>query len=144
MGPLVDMPEFPDHWNVIEDANADYPFRLATSPARNYLNSTFTETDASRAREGEPSVMIHPEDAQAHGVSDGDEVQLHNLRGETTLKARVFDGVARGVLIAESIWPNTAYKDGKGINRLTGADSPAPFGGAAFHDNRVNLRRAIQ
>ncbi len=142
MGPIDQLPVFPDHWNVIEDVNPEYPFRLATSPARNYLNSTFTETKTSRTREGEPSVMIHPDDARAHGLSDGDHVTLFNQRGETTLKARVFEGVVRGVLIAESVWPNTAYKDGKGINRLTGADSPAPFGGAAFHDNRVNLRRA--
>lgn len=144
MGPMESLPEFPDHWAVIEEANADYPFRLATSPARNYLNSTFTETQTSRTREGEPSVMMHPDDARAYGIADGDHVTLFNQRGETTLKVRYFDGVVRGVLIAESIWPNSAYKDGKGINRLTGADSPAPFGGAAFHDNRVNLRRAAQ
>jgi hypothetical protein len=44
------------------------------------------------------------------------------------------------VLIAESIWPNAAHEDGKGINTLTGADAAAPFGGAAFHDNTVWLR----
>ena len=32
-------------------------------------------------------------------------------------------------------------KAGEGINALTGADSPAPFGGAAFHDNRVALTK---
>ena len=54
----------------------------------------------------------------------------------------MFDGVRRGVLIAESIWPNKAYEDGKGINTLTGADAIAPYGGAAFHDNRVWVRGA--
>ena len=44
--------------------------------------------------------------------------------------------------IAESIWPNDAYPDGKGINTLTGADEAAPYGGAAFHDNKVWVRRA--
>ena len=48
----------------------------------------------------------------------------------------------RGVLIAESIWPNAAYEDGKGINTLTGADAIAPYGGAAFHDNRVWVKKA--
>jgi hypothetical protein len=47
----------------------------------------------------------------------------------------------RGVLIAESIWPNSAYADGRGINTLTGSDAIAPFGGAAFHDNRVWARK---
>jgi hypothetical protein len=46
------------------------------------------------------------------------------------------------VLIAEGIWPNAAHPDGRGINTLTGADQVAPYGGAAFHDNRVALERA--
>jgi hypothetical protein len=43
------------------------------------------------------------------------------------------------VLIAESVWPNAAHPFGRGINTLTGADAVAPYGGAAFHDNRVAL-----
>jgi hypothetical protein len=31
--------------------------------------------------------------------------------------------------------------DARGIDTLTGSDSTAPFGGAAFHDNKVWLRR---
>jgi hypothetical protein len=58
------------------------------------------------------------------------------------LHARVFDGVRRGVLIAESIWPNSAYPDGKGINTLVKADPIAPYGGAAVHDNKVWIRCA--
>ncbi len=69
-------------------------------------------------------------------------VVLGNARGQVRLHARLFDGVQRGVLIAESIWPNSAYADGCGINSLTGADSVAPYGGAAFHDNKVWVRRA--
>ena len=67
---------------------------------------------------------------------------LKAQRGEVRLHARLFEGVRRGVLIAESLWPNAAFADGCGINTLTGADSIAPFGGAAFHDNKVWLRRA--
>jgi anaerobic selenocysteine-containing dehydrogenase len=136
------MPPLPDHWEVIEEADSAHPFRLATSPARGFLNSSFTETPTSLANEGRPEVMIHPQDAAACGVAQGDEVVLGNRRGEVRLHAKVFDGVRRGVLIAESLWPNSAYADGRGINSLTGADSIAPFGGAAFHDNKVWLRKA--
>jgi anaerobic selenocysteine-containing dehydrogenase len=140
-GPYEHMPALPDHWDVIEEADDAHPFRLATSPARNFLNSTFTETPTSQAKErGRPEVMIHPDDAAAAGIGDGAEVVLGNTRGEVRLHARLFDGVRRGVLIAESIWPNHAYADGRGINTLTGADAIAPYGGAAFHDNKVWLR----
>jgi anaerobic selenocysteine-containing dehydrogenase len=136
----VDIPRLPDHWGAIEEATPEHPFRLATSPSRNFLNSTFTETPTSLAREKRPEVMIHPDDAAALGVATGDKVVLGNRRGEVRIHARLFDGVRRGVLIAESIWPNGAYEDGRGINTLTGADAVAPFGGAAFHDNRVWVR----
>jgi anaerobic selenocysteine-containing dehydrogenase len=136
------MPEWPDHWAVIEETDDAHPFRLATSPARSFLNSTFNETASSRAREGRPCVLIHPADARALGVTDGDKVILGNARGEVRIHAKLFDGVQRGVLISEGIWPNDAFEDGKGINTLTGADSPAPYGGAAFHDNKVWIKKA--
>jgi anaerobic selenocysteine-containing dehydrogenase len=136
------MPTLPDHWNVIEEADTEHPFRLATSPARGFLNSSFTETPTSLARERRPTVMIHPDDALALDVSDGEEVRLGNRRGVVRLHAKLFDGVRRGVLIAESLWPNSAYPDGRGINTLTGADPVAPFGGAAFHDNKVWLKKS--
>jgi len=142
-GPIARMPVLPDHWTVIEEADAACPFRLATSPSRNFLNSTFNETATSRSKEGgRPEVMIHPDDAAALAIANGDEVVLGNPRGEVQIHARLFAGVRRGVLIAESIWPNDAYPDGRGINTLTGADAVAPYGGAAFHDNRVWIRRA--
>jgi anaerobic selenocysteine-containing dehydrogenase len=141
-GPIAAMPKLPDHWTIIEEADATHPFRLATSPARGFLNSTFNETPTSRQKEGRPEVMIHPDDAGPLGITGGEAVVLGNRRGEVRLHARLFDGVRRGVLIAESIWPNEAFPDGRGINTLTGADAIAPYGGAAFHDNRVWIRRA--
>ncbi len=139
--PSSAIPTLPDHWEVIEEADTEHPFRLATSPARGFLNSSFTETPTSLAAERRPEVMIHPLDAAALAVTAGDEVVLGNRRGEVHLHAKLFDGVRRGVLIAESVWPNSAYADGRGINTLTGADAVAPFGGAAFHDNKVWVRK---
>jgi anaerobic selenocysteine-containing dehydrogenase len=140
-GPWREMPSLPDHWRVIEEADEEHPFRLATSPARNFLNSSFTEGPTSRSREARPEVMIHPDDAAGQGIANGDVVTLGNTRGRVRLHARLFEGVQRGVLISEGVWPNDAFADGEGINVLTGDDSPAPFGGAAFHDNRVWVRR---
>ncbi|HEX7883635.1 MAG TPA: molybdopterin-dependent oxidoreductase, partial [Afipia sp.] len=139
-GPVDGLPQLPDHWTVIEEADERHAFRLATSPARNFLNSTFNETPTSIGREQRPTVMIHPDDAKTLAIADGSKVTLGNERGEVRLHARLFEGVRQGVLIAESIWPNDAYEDGRGINTLTGADPIAPYGGAAFHDNRVWIK----
>ena len=142
MGPWRTMPCLPDHWAVTEDVDAAHPFRLATSPARNFLNSTFNETATSRSAEGSPSVKMHSLDADALGIAHGDRVVLGNERGDVTLDATLFDGLQRGILISEGLMPNHSFSDGKGINTLTGADSIAPFGGAAFHDVRVWVRKA--
>src|ERR1700748_1807945 len=141
MGAWDQMPTLPDHWAVIEEADQAHPFRLATSPSRSFLNTSFNETPSSQAREGAPSVMIHPLDAASLDIAEGDAVTLGNPRGETTLIAKLFEGVRRGVLIAESIHPNKTHIGGRGINMLTGAEAGAPVGGAAFHDNKVWVRK---
>ena len=65
---------------------------------------------------------------------------LGNDRGVIEIAVQRFPGVQRGVVIVESIWPNEAFKHGKGINFLTGADPAGPQGGAAFHDNRIWIK----
>ena len=86
-GALGEHAGLPDHWGVIEAATEEHPFRLATSPARNFLNSSFTETPTSLEKERRPEVMIHPDDAAAQGIADGDWVKLKNHRGEVFLRA---------------------------------------------------------
>ena len=138
---MKSMPSLPDHWDVIEKTSDDTPFQLVTAPARNYLNSTFTETETSRKKEGEPHARIHPRDAENVSIMDGDTVRLGNDRGNIIIKARVTQDTAPGVVIVESIWPNSAFEDGVGINALTGADPTAPVGGAAFHDNAIWINK---
>lgn len=140
-GRVETMPTLPDHWNVIEQTDDKMPFKLVTAPARNYLNSTFTETPTSIKKEGAPTVKINPADAEPLGVSDGDRVRLGNDRGNIVLKAHIEDGMCPGVVIVESVWPNSAFEEGIGINALTGADPTAPNGGAAFHDNAIWIRK---
>ncbi|QFT00371.1 Putative dimethyl sulfoxide reductase chain YnfE precursor [Labrenzia sp. THAF191b] len=139
-GPWQTMPELPDQWDSIELADEQHPFRLVTSPARSFLNSTFNETDSSKKKEGRPEVWLRPEEAERFGIEDGAKVKMGNRRGVVTLHARYVATVAPGTVISEGIWPNDAFEDGRGINTLTGADPVAPYGGAAFHDTAVWVR----
>ena len=132
-----EVPSTLGHWAINDDR---LPLRLVAGPARNFLNSSFTETRSSRKREGRPTVKIHPDDAKAAGVTDGVAVGLSNDRGEVWLHAEVTDIVRPGVVVVESIWPRDDFNGGWGINLLTSADRVAPAGGAAFHDTSVRLR----
>jgi anaerobic selenocysteine-containing dehydrogenase len=136
------MPALPDHMAVIDEATPEHPFRLITPPARSFLNSTFTETPASRQREGRPTALIHPEDCARLGLSEGDAVRIANRRAAVVVHARAFSGLQRGVVVVEGIWPNAAFPGGIGINALTSADPGFPAGGAVFHDTAVALSPA--
>ena len=66
------MPKLPDHMPAFEQTSAECPFRLMTSPARSFLNTSFTEMASGRKREGRPTVMLHADDAARLGIADGD------------------------------------------------------------------------
>ena len=136
------MPDLPDYMETIDTADADHPFRLIAAPARQFLNSSFTETPTSQKREQRPRVKIHPEDCDALGLSSGDRVRLGNAQGSVVVHAEPFDGLQRGVVVVESIWPNAAFEEGIGINALVSADPGPPRGGAVFHDTAIWIRPA--
>src|ERR1035437_2476139 len=109
-----------------------------------FLNTTFTETPGSRKREQRPTVLIHPADCEQLRIASGDRVKIGNQRGEIVVHAKAFDGLQRGVLVVESIWPNSDFETGVGDNALIGADPGPPNGGAVFHDSAVWVKRATQ
>jgi anaerobic selenocysteine-containing dehydrogenase len=138
----AEMPVLPDQAALIDAADGEHPFRLVAAPARQFLNSTFTETPGSLSREGRPTAMVHPADCLRLGVGDGDRVRLGNRLGSIVIHVRIFDGLQPGVVVVESIWPNAAFEEGGGINTLTSADAGPPKGGAVFHDTAIWVRPA--
>ena len=131
------MPALPDHMPVIDEPTPERPFRLVAAPARQFLNSSFTETSTSRRREGRPTVLVHPADAARLGLLEGGRVRMGNARGEVVVHVRLSNGLQPGVVVVESIWPNADFEGGIGINALTSDDPAPPKGGAVFHDTAV-------
>jgi anaerobic selenocysteine-containing dehydrogenase len=138
----AEMPEYPDHLDNIDRADDERPFRLVAAPARNYLNSTFTETPSSIKREVRPTAKMHPDDLAALGLEDGQAIRMGNRRAEIALHVQAFDGLQRGVVVVESVWPSRAFPNGLGINALTSAEPGPPRGGAVFHDTAVWVKAA--
>jgi anaerobic selenocysteine-containing dehydrogenase len=136
------LPALPDHAAVIDRTDAERPFRLVVPPARSFLNTTFNNMPSSVGREGKPVARIHPDDLSALGLADGTRVRLGNAQGSVALTARAFDGLQRGVVVVEGIWPNAAFAEGIGINALTSAEPGLPNGGAVFHDTAIWVRGA--
>jgi anaerobic selenocysteine-containing dehydrogenase len=143
LGPeQAQLPAFPDHVAAIDEGVPLRPFRLIAAPSRSFLNTTFNNTPSSIAREGWPTVLVHPDTLAALGIGAGDRIRIGNQRGSVVLRARSFDGLQKRVVIVEGLWPNHAFEEGIGINLLTSADPGLPNGGAVFHDTSVWLRPA--
>ena len=137
----VGMPDLPDHWDVIDAASAERPLRLVTAPARQFLNTSFTETSSAvRMERGEPVARLHPDDIARHALVDGGLVALANERAEVVVRVKAFDGLQPGTVVIESLWPNAAFPGGLGVNALTSAEPGRPAGGAVYHDTSVSAR----
>ena len=134
------MPELPDHMPVANDIDVEHPFRLVAAPARQFLNTSFTETQTSQKAEHRPTLMLRADDAARHGIQDGSLVRVGNRIADILLHAKIFDGMQPGVVIIESIWPNHAFIEGLGVNALVSAEPGLPNGGAIYHDTAVWLR----
>jgi len=137
----AEMPELPDHFDVIDKATPEKPFRMVTAPARTFLNSTFTETPGSLQREKRPTALINPADCERLGIATGDRVRIGNEKGSVLVHAQPRDGQQPGVVVVEGIWPNRNFENGIGINLLTSAEPGYPNGGAVFHDTAVWLHK---
>ncbi|MDX2102404.1 MAG: molybdopterin-dependent oxidoreductase [Alphaproteobacteria bacterium] len=137
-----EMPTLPNHLPPGYPASPRHPYRLLTSPARQFLNTSFNETPTAQAREGRPTVLIAEADAIHLGIADGDRVALSNDLGRVIVHAkRVASGQAPGTVVVEGLWSNHAFEGGLGINTLVSDEPGWPAGGGIFHDTAVAIDR---
>jgi anaerobic selenocysteine-containing dehydrogenase len=120
---------------------ARYPLAFLSPPARHFLNSSFANMARFREFEGEPHLDMHPQDAAARGIREGDRVRVFNDRGGYTLKARVNGKPRRGVVVAPSVWWKKHARDGGNANNVTSQRTTDLGGGATFYDCRVQVER---
>jgi anaerobic selenocysteine-containing dehydrogenase len=141
VGPLYKvMPRLVDWSERYERADQQHPYKLVCPPARSFLNTTFSETASSTAREGGPRLRMHPTAAAREGVREADRVRIGNDRGSVRLAITLDEGQDAGTLIVEGIWPADAFEEKRAINTLIGDEPVPPNGGAGFHDTAVWLR----
>ena len=119
-----------------------YPLAFLSPPARHFLNSTFANLKRFRDFEGEPRLEMHPEDAAARGIRDGDRVRVFNARGEFSLRASVNAKPRRGVVVAPSVWWKKFSPDGRNANQVTSQRIADLGGGATFYDCLVQVERS--
>ena len=126
-----------DLYGYRDDPATDaFPLSLISPALARQISSTF-----GQLHPGPAPVRIHPGDASARGVSDGDPVRVWNDLGEVRCRAKVSDATRPGVLVlAKGLWER--HTDNGNTSNALSPDTLADLGGGAcFNDARVQLER---
>lgn len=116
-----------------------FPLRLLTAPGYFQAHTAYAGVAALRKRAGAPECVLHPEDAAARRLEDGQAVELHNDHGTVRLQLRVSDETARGVAFVPGERP-AGEAGGGTINMLCG-DRYSDMGeGATYQSTRLDVR----
>ena len=113
------LPPMPD-WQPDPQEQADaarWPLRLLTAPGYFQSHTAYSAVAFLREREGAPCCILHPDDARARGLAEGQKVRLFNDRGAVGLVLRVSDEVQPGVALVPGQRPDEEAVSGT-INML--------------------------
>jgi anaerobic selenocysteine-containing dehydrogenase len=121
-----------------EAVSQSRPFTVITPSSSKRTNATFGGDAASS---GPEIVEINPSDAKAAAITDGILVEVSNDKGSVTLKAKLTDAVAPGILYSpKGTWLRTS-NTGQTVNSLIDADMKTDIvEGACYHETFVDLR----
>jgi anaerobic selenocysteine-containing dehydrogenase len=119
-----------------------WPLQLLTAPGYLQSHTAFSGNRYLRRRAGAPVCVLHPDDAAARGLHDGDPVDLVNDRGSVGVVLKVSDEVLPGVVLVPGQRPIADARHGT-INVLC-SDRYSDLGdGATYQDTRLDVRRAM-
>ncbi len=119
------------------DAPRDQSLVCISPPAHSFLNSSFANVDRLLKREKMPFLKLHPDDAQARQIEDGDQVRVWNELGNVTLTVQVTEDIIPGTVLAPGVWWTKFSPDGRNINQIVSAEETDMGAGATFYDTRV-------
>lgn len=134
------LPDMPDYVPDPEPPPPGCPLRLVTAPGHHLHHSSFMGVAAMRRREGGPWVRLHPDEAAARGIQQGQAVELWNAAGSVGLYARLTTDVPPGIVVVEGHRPQSHYLSGGPLNRLC-SDRYSDLGeGATYQSTWLEVR----
>lgn len=123
-----------------EQLSDEYPLRLISPPGPFILNTSMGNLDSLiKAAGGEPTVMVHPDDATKCFVQDGQMVHVRSRQGFILRKAVVTDAARQGVIVVPGQWWPKLAPDRKGLNELTHQGLTDLGGGSLFGNVVVSI-----
>ena len=135
---FADGDTLPD-WQPDPADTGRHKLQLLTAPGYFQSHTAFTGNGFLRQREGAPCAILHPEDAAARGLTDGQKIRLFNDQGEIGLMLHVREEVQPGVILVPGQRPDAEAVSGT-INMLC-ADTYTDMGaGATYQSTWLEVR----
>jgi molybdopterin guanine dinucleotide-containing S/N-oxide reductase-like protein len=124
------------------EAAKRFPLEFLSRKADNYMNTTFANLDGHRKMEARTSqrLEMHPFDAEARGIAEGDAVRIWNDRGALNLTAMMNGSLPAGVVAGKLDWAKLSV-DGANVNALTSEKLTDIGAGATFYSTLVEVER---
>ncbi len=120
-----------------EVPSAEYPLRLISPPGPYIINTSMGNIEELlRAAGGEPTVLLHPDDASAQRIDSGQRIRITSRQGSIIRKAIVTTDARQGVLVAVGQWWPKLAPDKKSLNELT-SQGLTDLGGGSLFGNAV-------
>ncbi len=108
-----------DHEGPVEMPDEEYPFQLTTGRRLAFHNTGTMTQDYKKVKDNEELLEICEEDAEKHGIEDGDMVRVSSRRGTVeAVKARVTDRVRPGLLFMGYSFPDQVPTNVLTINAI--------------------------
>jgi anaerobic selenocysteine-containing dehydrogenase len=134
------LPALPE-WRPDPTEPNGYGLRLLTAPGHHQSHTTFAFAERPRQLAGVARCLLHPDDAAARGLHDGDAIALYNDRGHVGLRLVVTADTRPGVVVVEGQRNRPAYLGGGPLNLLTD-DTFADMGeGATYQSTWVEAMK---
>ena len=124
-----------------ETLDERYPLRLISPPGAVVVNTTMGNVPSIiKMAGGEPTLLIHPDDADRYGIVDGDRIDVSSRYGSLERKAVVTTDTKQGVVISVGQWWPKLSRDKKSLNDLTSERLTDLGGGSTFGNVAVSIR----
>jgi anaerobic selenocysteine-containing dehydrogenase len=112
----------------------EHPLSLISPASEHTISSTLGELRPGIAR-----LKIHPDDAHARSIAEGDAIRVRNSRGEVQCEAQITPEIRPGtVVLPKGLWARSTF-NGATANALVPDSLTTIGGGACFNDARVQV-----
>ncbi|MCR9295728.1 MAG: molybdopterin-dependent oxidoreductase [bacterium] len=120
--------------------NSEYPLRLISPPGPFILNTSMGNLEPIiKAAGGQPTVLVHPQDAAEYEIQDGQRIEIRSKMGAIIRKAIVTTDARKGVVVAVGQWWPKLAPDKKSLNDLTDQGLTDLGGGSLFGNAVVSI-----